>query len=69
MEGAQREGSEGGVLKDLERKAELTGLDGWEKSYGLVAKSVEGKEELRDDGWLVWDLGDFERLISSKTQV
>jgi len=52
-----------GVLRDLERKAELVGLDGWEKSYGIVAKGVEGKEELRAEGWWVWDLEDFERLI------
>ncbi|RLF26041.1 MAG: ATP-binding protein [Thermoplasmata archaeon] len=50
-----------GILKDLERKAELVRLDDWEKSYGLVAKGVEGKEELREGGRLVWDLGDFER--------
>lgn len=55
-----------GVLKDLERKVEFMGFDGWEKSYGFVVKSVEGKEEFRDDGWLVWDLGDFERFIFLK---
>lgn len=49
-----------GILRDLERKAELVGLDGWKKYYGLVAKSVEGKEGLREEGWLVWDLEDFE---------
>ncbi|WP_297458692.1 ATP-binding protein [Thermococcus sp.] len=48
-----------GVLKDLERKSELVGLDGWEKRYGLVAKKVEGKDELREEDWLVWDLEDF----------
>ncbi|ALM74803.1 ATP-binding protein [Thermococcus barophilus] len=48
------------ILKDLERKAGLVGLDDWEKGYGLVAKDVEGKEELMDDGWLVWDLRDFQ---------
>jgi len=52
-----------GILKDLKRKAEPTGLRDWEKGYGLVAKKVEGKEALRDKGWLVWDLEDFERLI------
>jgi len=52
-----------GILKDLKRKAEPTGLRDWEKYYGLVAKKVEGKEALRDKGWLVWDLEDFERLI------
>jgi len=49
-----------GILRDLERKAELVGLEGWEKRYGLVAKSVDGKEKLRAKGWLVWDLKDFE---------
>ncbi|AJC71285.1 ArsR family transcriptional regulator [Thermococcus guaymasensis DSM 11113] len=52
-----------GILKDLERKAELVGLEGWEKSYGVVAKGVEGKEELKEEGFLVWDLAEFERLI------
>ncbi|WP_048149576.1 ATP-binding protein [Palaeococcus ferrophilus] len=47
------------ILKDVERKAKLVRLDGWEKYYGLIAKNIEGKEELREEGWLVWDLGDF----------
>jgi len=59
-----KEGEAKGILKDLERKAELVGLDNWEKSYGLMAKSVEEKERLKDEDWLVWDLRDFERLIS-----
>jgi len=54
-----------GILKDVEKKAELVGIEGWSKSYGLVAKSVEGKEELRKD-YLVWDLEDFESLIGGK---
>ncbi|WP_457754504.1 ATP-binding protein [Thermococcus sp.] len=58
-----------GILKDLERKAELTGLAGWEHYYGIMAKGVEGKERLREKGYLVWDLEDFERLISSRGEV
>ncbi|WP_087038080.1 ATP-binding protein [Thermococcus litoralis] len=58
-----------GILKDLERKAELVGLDEWEKYYGLVAKRVEGKGELREEGWQVWDLRDFERLNSFEAKV
>lgn len=50
-----------GILKDLERKAELVGLDGWEKRYGLVAKGIKGKEELKEKGWLAWDLEDIHR--------
>ncbi|MBP1912401.1 ATP-binding protein [Thermococcus stetteri] len=56
------EGEGRGILRDLERKAELVGLKGWEKSYGLIGKRVEGKGELRDEGWLVWDLKDFKRF-------
>lgn len=51
-----------GVLKDLEKKAELVGLSEWEKHHGLVAKRVEGKEELRGKGFLAWDLKDFEAI-------
>ncbi|WP_297069185.1 DUF234 domain-containing protein, partial [Thermococcus sp.] len=50
-----------GILKDLKRKAELVTLEDWKKSYGLVAKRIEGEYELRNEGWLVWDLEDFER--------
>jgi len=48
-----------GILRDLERKGELVGLDGWEKSYGLIARRVEGKEELRAERYHVWDLSEF----------
>lgn len=52
-----------GILRDLERKAELVGLEGWKKSYGLVAKGVEGKEALKNESYLILDLEDFESLI------
>ena len=51
-----------GVLKDLERKGELIGLDGWEKSYGIVAKKVRDKLKLGENGFLAWDLSDFVEL-------
>jgi AAA+ ATPase superfamily predicted ATPase len=51
-----------GILRDLERKAELVGLEGRKEYYGVVARSVEGKKRLRDEGWLVWDLRDFEAI-------
>ena len=50
-----------GILKDLERKAELVGLDGWEKSYGLVAKKFKRKDSLKAEGYFAWDLEEFER--------
>ncbi|ALM74259.1 ATP-binding protein [Thermococcus barophilus] len=57
-----------GVLKALERKSELVGLENWERFYGIVAKSIEKKEKLMVEGFLLWDLADFERLISSKVE-
>ncbi len=54
-----REREARGVLRDLDRKSELVGLEEWGKSYGLVAKEIKGKDELREKGYLVWDLEDF----------
>ncbi|AMQ18723.1 ATP-binding protein [Thermococcus peptonophilus] len=48
-----------GILKDLERKAELVGLEDWERSYGLIAKGIDGKDGLREESFLVWDLKEF----------
>ncbi|WCN28368.1 hypothetical protein [Thermococcus kodakarensis] len=53
-----------GILKDLVRKSTLVGLDGWETDYGLIARKVAGKEELRKEGYPTWDLGDFKNLRS-----
>ncbi|CAB50041.1 ATP-binding protein [Pyrococcus abyssi] len=47
------------ILRDLERKAKFMNLNGWEKSYRLVAKRVEGKRDLKREGWFIWDLEDF----------
>jgi hypothetical protein len=41
------------LLKNLERKAELIKLNGYEKHYGIIAREVEVKKHL------VWDLRDF----------
>ncbi|HII60977.1 ATP-binding protein [Pyrococcus horikoshii] len=51
------------ILKRLEKKSMLINLDGWIKDYGVIARRVEGKESLRDEGWLVWDLEDFNSLV------
>ena len=51
------------VLKGLERKAELVGLEGWEKGYGIVAKKIEDKWGLMENGLLAWDLSDFVELL------
>jgi len=36
-------------------------LEGYEKHYGLIAKRIEGKENLG----LVFDMRDFESLVRS----
>ncbi|WP_297523097.1 ATP-binding protein [Thermococcus sp.] len=48
------------ILSRLRKKAELIGLKDYEKHFGIVAKRIEGKENLR----LAFDLGDFERVFS-----
>lgn len=56
------------ILRDLMGKAQLVGLEDWERYYGLVGKKINGKEKLRSEGWLVWDLEDFETLGGSFTK-
>ncbi|MEO2152380.1 MAG: ATP-binding protein [Thermococcus sp.] len=46
------------VLNELEGKAELVRFDRAFR-FGIIARSVEGKEGLREEGYLVWDLEDF----------
>jgi len=55
------------ILEDTRRRSALVMWDrqGWTESYGVAARTVEGKSELRRKGFLVYDLGD---LISGKRQ-
>ncbi|MCD6373799.1 MAG: ATP-binding protein [Thermococcus sp.] len=48
------------VLKSLERKAELLPLKG-DYRFGIIARGLEDKEELRKEGFLAFDLGDLIR--------
>lgn len=43
---------------------ELVGLEDWKEGYGLVARGVDGKEMLRSEVRLVWDLlrGEYRNL-------
>jgi len=49
------------TLGELERKAGLVKWRNAERKehYGIVARSIEGKEELRAEGYLVFDLDDM----------
>jgi hypothetical protein len=50
-----------GILKDLERKSQLVNLKSENYYFCLIAKSIDGKEELREENYLVYDLDDFRR--------
>jgi uncharacterized short protein YbdD (DUF466 family) len=44
------------ILKNLDRIAKLTGLDDYEKYFGIIGKRVSPK------GNLLWDLKDFNKI-------
>ncbi|WP_456327747.1 ATP-binding protein [Archaeoglobus sp.] len=48
------------IIDELERKADLVGLEDYEKHFGVVAKSVKKKDNL------VFDLRDFDKIIRPK---
>ncbi|MDI3474692.1 MAG: uncharacterized protein PWQ79_1130 [Thermococcaceae archaeon] len=45
------------ILENLQRKSNIVPLRG-EKKYGIAARSIEGKEDLREEGFLAVDLQD-----------
>ncbi len=49
------------IIRKLEKTAESTGLDDYEKHYGIIARRAEPKQAL------VWDLRDFEKLERENT--
>ncbi|USH00462.1 ATP-binding protein [Thermococcus argininiproducens] len=57
-----------GILRDLKHKSEHVGLETWEKYYGLIAKNIKGKGVIKSEGWLMWDLEDFEGCLKDNFQ-
>jgi len=53
-----------GILAALREKASMVRWrnESRNERFALVAKSIEGKEDLREDGYLVCDLEDIARL-------
>jgi len=50
----------------LEGLKEKSGFVDWERKkeyFGLFGKKVFGKENLKKEGWFVWDLGDLEKVV------
>ena len=58
-----------GILDDLKRKAELTGLDNFKKRYLMVSKSgftEKCMEEMNKEVVMHWDLNDVVRMINTE---
>lgn len=55
------------IIEKLKNKATLVNWckDDREDHYGLIAKSIDGKENLKDKGYFVFDLKDFDKIIES----
>ena len=53
------------ILTDLKRKATLVKWKNDERGelYGIIAKKIEGKERLREEGYLAFDLEDIRLLF------
>nr|QNO47957.1 hypothetical protein DBNCDMDK_00046 [Methanosarcinales archaeon ANME-2c ERB4] len=51
-------------LDKLEEKSAYVRWDSYNKNFGLVAKSIDKKEELRESGYQVMDLEDFAESIA-----
>ena len=49
------------ILSELERKAGITPLEGYEVFYCIIGRNVEGKEEISKEV-LVYDLNDIVNL-------
>jgi hypothetical protein len=47
------------ILSQLRRKGEHVKWKRAKERFGVIAKKVQGKEELKKAGYLVWDLGDI----------
>jgi len=56
------------LLNSLERKAELTPWqpDRWKFCYGLIARELSAKEDLRTKGYLCYDLADIISLTGRR---
>jgi len=50
------------VLSDLEEKSRYFKWNRAKDIFGIVAKKIERKQELREEGFIVLDLDDFEQL-------
>ena len=50
------------IFEKIKEKAQFVKLDGWRKYYGIIARKIYEKEELRKENQIVFDLTDFRTL-------
>jgi AAA+ ATPase superfamily predicted ATPase len=50
------------ILSQLRAKSEHVAWKRTKERFGVIGRKVQGKEELRKAGYLVWDLGDIARV-------
>ena len=53
------------ILEELKEKAKCVDWcsDSRVEMFGLIGKKIRGKERLRAEGYLVWDLEDFSKIV------
>jgi len=51
------------ILKNLERKSEFVGLENYKKYFGIIAKEIKEKEEIKREKYQLFDLEDLKRGI------
>ena len=51
------------VLEELEEKSKFVDWDRKKEYFGLIGKKIKNKEKLRKEGFFVWDLEDFKKML------
>lgn len=51
------------ILRNLERKSEFVGLENYKKYFGIIAKKIKEKEEIKREKYQLFDLEDLKRGI------
>jgi uncharacterized Ntn-hydrolase superfamily protein len=51
------------ILNELKQKAEYIQYSCKRREFGLIAKRIEGKEKLKEEGYFAFDLADLERTF------
>ena len=51
-------------LEEVKEKSKFVEQERNKEYFGLIGKKILGKERLREEGWLVWDLEDIEKAYA-----